>query len=288
VKIVKITTNRNFYEGENMLNEIFNIDRRLRIDHKKLLALPFVNEDLIVTIDCYLADFAIYNNLTAHDVLQSYDGFVKRYSEDIRDFIATCKYPIELEKESNIDRIDYDLALILSPAITIHRHKIIDNIRKYCSEVSGKTSIIGVGSGLELELLNLYCSTKVIEPYDINISKFVKDRFNNIRVMEHEFSGKKGYYNNIFAIELLEHLTNPYYFMSICYDSLKNRGRFFITTATNVPQFDHLFNFQNDNEFKNEIHNLGFEIIDKEDIPHDSFNKNLNAKNTWYVLEKNE
>lgn len=269
-----------------MLNEIFNIDRRLRIDHKRLLASPSVNEDLIVTIDRYLADFAIYNNLTAHDILHSYDGFVKRYSEDIKDFIATCKYPIELEKENNIDRIDYDISLILSSAITIHRHKIINNIREYCSEIVGKTSIIGLGSGLELELLNLYCSTKVIEAYDINISKFVKDRFNNIRLMEHEFSEKKGYYNNIFAIELLEHLTDPYYFMSICYDSLKIRGRLFITTATNVPQFDHLFNFQNDNEFKNEINSLGFKIIDKEDIPHDFFSKNLNGKNTWYVLEK--
>ena len=41
-----------------MLSKLFNEDRRLRIDHKKILSSPFVNNDLIKIIDRYLSDFA--------------------------------------------------------------------------------------------------------------------------------------------------------------------------------------------------------------------------------------
>ncbi len=50
-------------------------------------------------------------------------------------------------------------------------------------------------------------------------------------------------YDTIFAIELLEHLENPYEIMESFGRSLKKDGRLIITTARNVPQFDHLFNF---------------------------------------------
>lgn len=269
-----------------MLSELFNIDRRLRINYKRLLACPFVKKDLINTIDCYLSDFAIYHNLTTEDILISYNYFVKRYSEDIKNFISKGKYPKELGSVNNIDRIDYDISLILSTVVTIHRHRIIVNIRKYCSEVNGKTLIVGVGSGLELEILRHCGKTKISDAYDIHVSNFIMDRFKDIRVNEHKFSGKREYHDNIIAIELLEHLIDPYNFMSICHDSLKNKGKFFITTATNVPQFDHLYNFRNDDKFENEIYNLGFNILDKENIQHDSFIKKLKAKNTWYILEK--
>ena len=136
-----------------MLSQIFTIDRKLRIDHKRLLASPFVNNDIIIKVDKYLIDYSNYYNLCVKDILYNYCKFVNRYSENINNFISTDKYPIQLGINYNIDRLEYDIALILSSVVIIHRHRIFNNIHKYCSKLNGKTLIIGVGSGLELEFL---------------------------------------------------------------------------------------------------------------------------------------
>lgn len=269
---------------KNMLAEIFKIDRRLRIENKNLINSPFVNMNNMIIIDNYLTDFANYYNLSAKDIINYYYNFIAEYLCDVKSFISTGKYPLELKKDSSLNRLEYDVSLILSTAVSVHRHRIFNNIRNYSSKLSEKTLIIGVGSGLELEFLGY--SNKSIDVYDIHIKQFLKERFTNIKLHEKRFLGKKEYYTNIIAIELLEHLLLPYKFISMCYKSLKKNGTFITTTATNVPQFDHLFNFKSDNTFKINVNRMGFKLIEYEIIHHNSLNKKLNAKNTWYVLKK--
>ena len=271
-----------------MLREIFDVDRRLRVNYKKLLSLLGTKEDLVSIVDRYLFDYAVYNQLTVDDIVQSYQVFVSRYSDDIKNFMATQKYPVEMGKSAEFHRLDYDIALILSVVTSIHRYKIIDNIRNVAAGVGGRVAVVGAGSGLELELMNLYSPAGEIESFDLNVSGFVKKRFNAIRVFERKFLGVERQYDNIFAVELLEHLADPYQFLSVCCSSLRNDGRLFTTTAMNVPQCDHLYNFLDDRVFENKVYEIGFKVEIKDEIPHDSINKNLNAKNTWYVLQKNK
>ena len=51
-----------------MLKNLLEKDRRLRIDHKKLLNCGYSNHDLFKVIDGYLNDFATYNNLSIDDI----------------------------------------------------------------------------------------------------------------------------------------------------------------------------------------------------------------------------
>ena len=79
----------------NFLDKIFEIDRRLRIEHKKVLSSPFINYDFVNLIDKYLSDFADYNNLSPENVIKRFNSFVSTYTIDIKNFISTGKYPYE-------------------------------------------------------------------------------------------------------------------------------------------------------------------------------------------------
>ena len=143
-----------------------------------------------------------------------------------------------------------------------------------------------MGSGLELEIINKVNNRINVDAYDICITEFVS-RFKNVfNVIEGEFKGSYSVYDHIIAIELLEHLEDPFKFLQLCYNSLRKEGVLATTTATNMPQFDHLYNFDDDNYFKGKVENIGYLISIKEDLPHSYMIKDLNAKNTWYLLKK--
>ena len=275
-------------KSNNFLDKIFEIDRRLRIEHKKVLSSPFINYDFVNLIDKYLSDFADYNNLSPENIVKRFNSFVSTYTIDIKNFISTGKYPHELNKHYLINRIDYEVSLILSTVVTVHRHRIMDKLTKLNSFINGKVLMIGLGSGLELELINIFCPNLDVEAYDIHVSEFVQNRFNNNKIIKGKFNGRSLYYNYIIAIELLEHLKKPYSLISLCYKSLKSEGIFITTTAKNIPQFDHMVNFDNENNFEKQISNIGFVRLEKEHITHDYMKKNINAKNTWYVLKKHK
>ena len=269
-----------------MLEEIFSKDRRLRISYNSVLNSGFANQRLFETIDRYLDDFARFNALTTTEILSRHDAFVRSYLIHLQDFVDTGKYPYELGKGVNLERIDYDICLILSAAITVYRHRILSNLLEYCRRANGNMLIIGLGSGIELEMLAQFGKEIKIEAYDIRISNFVKDRFKSLNIHEKEFTSSKELYKNIIAVEILEHLSDPYAFISMCSACLESQGKFVVTTSTNVPHFDHLYNFTNEPEFENKTRESGLLVTHKEIIKNDYFSKDINAMNTWYVLEK--
>lgn len=269
-----------------MLNDLFQADRRLRISHKALLTMPGVREDLIVLLDNYLNDYMAYHQLTVDAVVQSYQAFLRRYLDDVKSFMTTGKYPIALGHKAFFNRLDYDLALILSVLTTFPRYRILDHIKNAANALKGDAVVIGVGSGLELELLALFSKADKILAYDLSISDFVRQRFNSIGVFEEEFVGQHEAFDYVFAVELLEHLSDPYAFVAMCHRSLRIGGRLFATTATNMPQCDHVYNFVDDGEFIDTVGAMGFRIEDKEDLQHASMDDHLKARNTWYVLQK--
>ena len=235
----------------------------------------------------YFNDFVKFNNITYHEIIDRNNNFLLRYSSDIENFLSSGKYPHLLNNDKSIQNIDYHISLILSTVLTIPRHRIINNFYRYCKNLNGNILVIGLGAGLELEIINSLNNYKRIDAYDFSISNFVKDRFKKkINLFEREFIGNENTYDFIIAIELLEHLSNPYQLLSICYQSLNQEGIILTTTAMDIPQFDHLYNFDDDNYFERKINNIGLKISYDEEIAHLNLKKDFNPKNTWYILKK--
>lgn len=267
-----------------MLNELFERDRWLRIAGSKLRKSPFYNEHIYNKTAVFLEEYVNFYNLNVDQVLKMYNDFTIEYSKHIREFLKTGKYPYQNSLPLNLGRIDYDIVLILSVLISVHRHRIFCNLFNAIQKLNGNSLVIGVGSGLELDYFNV--NPENVTAYDITISKHVFQKFNRINIREEYFTGTKNGYRNIFAIELLEHLSDPLEFIRMVYDSLVIDGLFYCTTATNIPQIDHLYNFDDEVAFEKELQTIGFQILEKEIIFHESMGSKLIASNTWYIFKK--
>ena len=93
-------------------------------------------------------------------------------------------------------------------------------------------------------------------------------------------------FDTIFLIEFLEHLRKPYDFLEKIYRSMKNNSKIICTTAKNIPQFDHLYNFISAKNFENKVKKIGFKIKFKEKIIHDLDMERINSDNIFYILQK--
>lgn len=267
-----------------MLKELFERDRWLRIAGGKLIKSPFFNEHIYNKTAVFLNEYVNFYNLNVDQVLKMYNDFTVEYSNHIREFLKTGRYPYQNSLTVNLGRIEYDIVLIMSVLISVHRHKIFCKLFNAIQKLNGNSLVIGVGSGLELDYFN--ANPENVTAYDLTISKHVFQKFDSINIKEEYFTGTKNGYRNIFAIELLEHLSDPIGFIRMVYDSLIIDGLFYFTTATNIPQIDHLYNFDDEVAFERELHAIGFQIIEKEIIFHESIDSKLSASNTWYILKK--
>lgn len=267
-----------------MLSEIFEKDRLIRIAHNKLQNSSYYNPDIFAKIDAFLTSYAKFYNLSVDNVITIYNNFTYNYSFDIRDFLKTGKYPLELGVERAINRVDYDIFLILSVVSTIHRHRIFNQLMQSSSGSSSDIVLIGVGSGLEIEFLDR-CNNR-ITAYDISISDFVRSKYTDVNIIEGYFDGTETNLSKIYAIELVEHLSDPITFLKSIYSSMIVGGQFLFTTATNVPQIDHMSNFPDMNDFESKLRNVGFEIEKNYFIPHEYIVSKLNASNNWFEVKK--
>lgn len=267
-----------------MLSKIFEKDRWMRIAYGKLLKSPNCNQDIINRVDLFLEGYAEFYKLSINDVISIYNNFTNDYSKDIRQFLQTGKYPFELEVKRSLSRLDYDVVLILSVVLSEHRHRIFNQLILSSNSSSSEIVLIGVGSGLEIEFLNR--QNNRITAYDISISDFVKTMYSDIKIVESYFDGTEKSLSRIYAIELVEHLTDPVAFLKMIYDSMLFGGQFFFTTATNVPQIDHLANFPDLADFESKLKQIGFTIEQNIVIIHESIDLKLKASNNWFGVKK--
>ena len=267
-----------------MLSKIFEKDRWMRIAYGKLLKSPNYNEDIINRIDLFLESYAEFYKLSINDIISIYNNFTNNYSNDIRQFLKTGKYPFELDIKRSLSRLDYDIVLILSVVLSEHRHRIFNQLILSANSSSSDIVLIGVGSGLEIEFLNR--EKNRITAYDISISDFAKTMYSDTKMVESYFDGTEKSLSRIYAIELVEHLSDPFAFLKMIYDSMMFGGQFFFTTATNVPQIDHLANFPDMVGFESKLKQIGFTIEQNIAIIHESIDSKLNASNNWFEVKK--
>lgn len=224
-----------------------------------------------------------YHQIDLNYIIEVYIKFLKIYKKDCIEFVKTYKYPYFLGQDNLVlSRQDYDLILILSTLLTEHRFQIMENV--YCTNCND-TLVIGIGPGIELLFIN---GGKNIDAYDLEISDWLKKSFPSINFFEEIYSNKgKKKYNTIYLIELLEHLENPYKLLEQCYESLYTNGELRLTTATNIPQFDHKYNFELSHiQFEKKLNKIGFYIKNKVMIKHNLKNNRFESYNHYYTIIK--
>lgn len=267
-----------------MINKLIKKSNLILFQHKSLYRLLDENQKIIyANIDKYLEDYCKFNGFRLDDVIEIHGKFIDKYNDHCRDFIKTKTYPAAHGNlDYHISREHYDIVLILSCLLVSHRFRIIEYLCN--SEIMhGRVSFIGVGSGLEIFIIK----HKLVDfiAYDTSIGEFQKKLYEH-QLLNEKFKTIKDYYNNIIALELLEHLEKPLELIECIYESLSNNGKFITSTAKNIPQFDHLYNFINENEFEDKVKKIGFKIDNKEKINHASFDKRIQSNNILYRFIK--
>lgn len=270
-----------------MIEEIVAKNRLLKILQEQVLKSSFYDENLYAVLENYTSDYL--KNKTATNKLPEgiYFKFMRAYNKDMKEFLKTGKYPLDVDKSREVlNRFDYDIVLLFSCLFTAHRFRIMQLIQQQ-SSLAELGLFIGCGPGLEIELVK--GNFQKLYAYDLSIDKFLLKKHPKVNFNETYFEGKTDLnYDTIYLIELLEHLHEPYKLIQKCKKALSENGKILLTTATNIPQFDHIYNFETSHQkFENKIKSYGFSIVFKEDIPHEFITLNIGAKNRFYVLEKN-
>ncbi len=269
-----------------LFSELIEKDRWIRIAYNRVRSSDQFDFEISNIVETFLNDYITANSISILDVVKMYNKFTSLYSRHIREFLSTGKYPLELGKVAKFTRAEYDVVLILSIVLSLHRHLIFKKLKSVISQLNGNTLLVGIGSGIEITFFDLFNIN--VDAYDISIASFVKKKFSRHSLIEEYFTGDNGKYSNIFAIELMEHLPDPLEFSEICYRSLKPGGHFYFTTATNIPQADHTINFNDLDLFELDLKKIGFSVSENLLIKHEAMDEKLHATNNWYGLKKQE
>jgi hypothetical protein len=253
--------------------------------HSQMKQDPRFNMVVLDKLLNYIDRYINYYQLSPDTLYDIYTGFMSSYINDVYNFQKTGKYPILGDAPvQTLPRIHYDVVLMFSTLFTGHRFRIMD-ILSSKSPVQNEALIVGSGSGLEIAMINERINR--IIAYDLFISDFCKENLSDVELHETYFTGCADQkYESIYLIELLEHLEDPFDLLQVSANSLRQKGNILLTTATNIPQFDHLYNFDDDGYFERKVGSMGLKIIYKENIPH-KMHIDIGAKNTFYILTLN-
>lgn len=278
---------RKISNADSFFKELLADEKLLIFEHNKVQRKDFYSDELTAILKDYLFHYASFHKLEVDDVKSLYFNFLERYSVDLSRFKKDGLYPFQNGSETKCDRIQYDIALIFSTLISPVRYKMMWNLFHEFQEDQGKVALVGVGAGVDLEvIIKANQMNKTAEAFDLSFSRFVSSYFKDSNIIESEFNGAEKDYHVILAIELLEHLEDPVSFSKMIYEALVPGGKLICTTATDMPQFDHLYNFISDDDFEKAITKIGYKIEGKEVMPHNYFGGPKSSRNTWYNLVK--
>jgi len=247
-----------------------------------------VNEHVLKTLTDYFFSYLDFYGLSDEKASEIHMSFLAEYHNHLIEFSKTLNYPYQnnifLEKE----RLAYDIPLLCSSFLSYHRYLIFETLYSRINIEQGqKVLVIGVGPGIELAFLNPKLAD--IFAYDKDISSFIIKKFPSVVFNSKLFRYDSNHsFDKIILIELLEHLENPHQLLLDAIKSLTKNGRIHFTTAVNIPQFDHLYNFMlNDVRLENFITEHDCEIEYKLDIPH-PYKVKVDAYNCYYIIKTKE
>ena len=264
-----------------MIQELFSQNRLFAILHEALAGEVGAGHPLLRELMDYVDGYAQANRVSVEAAEAAYLKFIGAYRKDVLEFMRTGLYPTEGRE---IARVEYDLALLLSTVLTWPRFRIMQLLAERAVPAD-RSLFVGVGSGVELHVLRH--RLRIAEAFDLRINPHLRELMPSVAFREEEFKAGKGQYGQIFLIEILEHLDDPFHLISQCGQSLQADGQIHLTTATNIPQFDHRANFPKDHcAFEAWLREQGFRIRFCEDIPHPPAPKDIGSQNRFYTLAR--
>ena len=269
----------------SLTTELLATKRLFTILSDQVKAASYFDTDLYNQLITFTDAYINYHKLDPKEVTTFYLSYIKAYNKDARLFDETGKYPLELDSErGEPSRKAYSIILLLSTVLTAHRFRIMQLIKaKTLTSDSGL--FIGCGPGVEIELVRSMIEN--LKAYDLTLDPFLADHFVEAVDFRNEYFDGSGTatYEQIYLIELLEHLCDPFALLADCKKVLAKGGQLFLTTATNIPQFDHLYHFPADHkDFDARVQDMGFSVVYSEDIVHAYMTKSIGYMNKFYIL----
>lgn len=249
----------------------------------------FFEQELYSKIKTYVEDYLFNESDNEVAPEQAYFKFIRSYNKDMKVFAETGKYPLEINPEREVlNRYEYNVVLLFSCLFSPHRFRIMQLLDDKTGDIENGL-FIGCGPGLEIELVKNKMND--LHAYDIVMDDFIIQKHPEVVFRQEYFDGKNSgeKYDAIYLIEILEHLSDPKDLLLKTQMSLSDNGQIFLTTATNIPQFDHLYNFVSDHlDFEAWLSQNNFKIDFMEDIPHETVTMDIEAKNRFYIISKQD
>lgn len=274
-------------KNNTLINQLVTENRLISSLYEQMVASPHYDKQLHAILEEYTMAYLVEKSGEHRVFDEIYFNFIRSYNKDMKTFVKTRKYPLETSaSKETLSRYEYDIILLFSCLFSEHRFRIMQLINEQ-SSIANCGLVIGCGPGLEIELVKK--NIQKLYAYDLSINEFLLTKHPTVHFKEAYFKGEDDNirYDSIYLIELLEHLSEPYVLLQQCQKVLSENGRIFLTTATNIPQFDHLYNFEaSHQDFEKKIQNMGLSIAFVEDIPHKFITLDIGAKNRFYILVK--
>ena len=268
------------------IKQLISENRLLSSLHDRVMSSPHYEKQLYDVLVKYTRDY-LEESSDPSVSEEIYLSFIRSYNKDMKIFAKTGKFPLAIDEyRSPPSRFEYDIILLFSCLFSEHRFRIMQLLDQK-SSIANCGLFIGCGPGLEIELVKN--NFQKLYAYDLSINEFLLDKHPSVHFNETYFTGENDdlRYDSIYMIELLEHLREPYILLEKCQKVLSEKGKIYLTTATNIPQFDHLYNFEaSHQDFEKKIQNIGLSISFMEEIPHQYITLDIGAKNRFYILEK--
>jgi hypothetical protein len=262
------------------IDKICNKDRFSKFQKTKLLSSLNTRERrLYGFVDDYFKDYCAFSGISIDDVLDIKQRFAKDYTNDIEKFIETGNYPIEIASgnQRSLERHEYDVILISSYLLEKPRFEILLWLSQQ-KFINKKILAIGIGPGVELavilDFLKCQCT---VEAYDLEFSDFVNNRYGD-KVKKELFTCTNEKFDVVILIEVLEHVSNPVDLLTVSSKSMADGGHLYATTAIDIPQFDHLYNFKQ-NEIRDLMQQSKLDIIEVRKIEHGTILSKINSIN---------
>jgi SAM-dependent methyltransferase len=272
-----------------MLNDILAQDKRLAIANHRLRSAFAEYASVHALIDQHLQAYANFYQLGIETIVAHYNRFAQIYAKHLETFQENGLYPCEYRDNTRVDKMSYDIALILSCVTNTARYEIVHHLAENIKQLDQqKVCVIAAGAGIELALIQQYVNHLQVTAYDLAIDDFVKKQFGLFTLKQENFlaADLAEPFDIMLAIELLEHIHHHENLLQKALQSLKKGGRLICTTATNMPQFDHVYNFRDVELFKTQVIKTGFTIIEHRQFRQRHAFHAIEAMNDWFVLEK--
>jgi SAM-dependent methyltransferase len=274
-----------------MLSDIFHLDRRLALANQRLQGDSATYARIEELIDGLLSAYAAHHALSASGIVAAYDTFSRVFAGHLEQFRQQRLYPLEYAAPAPVDRLTYDISLLLSCMVNSARFRIIEKLLRCLQQQMAATDIgvIGCGAGIELEILRQTNPACHVTAYDTDLGDFVRQRFSTWDLRQHTFDSTcpANSFDTILAIEMLEHVADPLALMQHIFAALRPGGICFCTTATDLPQFDHRYNFTDIPLFQLQLQSLGFSILETVTFIQPYPFQGMESRNDWFTLQKN-